>query len=160
MTDRTETARRASLRPLALAAFLALVLLLPRGDAAAFGPPQMVHNQDQALSEAYSFLVDLDAGRFDIAADRLGLRVRNSPAFASFYNQASYLMNSLGGPSYERTLVNMQPTPYLPGLPQSNYLQLRYRSVHPTGAVFQDVNLELEGDGIWRVVGFFFSPTY
>lgn len=147
--------KRSGLAATILGLFVALA-----SAATADVPPGMVPNQDQALAQANAFLVELDLGRFRSAFSRLGVQARSLKPPDAFALHARGLTTRLGGPSRGRIPIEASPASMISGASRrGEYFQIRFRAMYPVGVVFQDVSLEREPDGIWRVVGWWVRPA-
>lgn len=135
-----------------------LLLILLNSELLAGGiAPNMVPNQDQALDQAEAFLTDLERGDFESAFDRLAEQTRIYGGYMEFFERAQMTTLQLGGPSYDRFLIEAYPVSFVRGFPdEGTYLELRFRSIHPRGTVYQDVTLQLERND-WRIIGFWTS---
>jgi Protein of unknown function (DUF4019) len=117
-------------------------------------------NQEQSIETATNFLRYFDAGDAGAAYSLLGGQARAIISPLDFQQQLQVLRGRLGGNAKISNLVQAMPSSQLPNTAyRSTYLSLRFRAIYPTGAVFQDVNLELERSGQWRVIGYWFSPA-
>ena len=122
--------------------------------------PGLVPNQTQAVAQASSFLTDLEEYRYESAYARLGSQARSLGSATNFSEHISQLMDKLGGAAYDRVPVGAQASNVIQGVQRpGQYFQIRFRAIYPVGAIFQDISLELEPEGIWRVVGWWFPPA-
>jgi len=74
-----------------------------------------------------------------------------------FVAQMSAVRNQLGGAPSSRHLIQEQlSTNPSSGLP---LVGLRYKVTYPNAQVYQDLTLEKEAGGLWKVYGIYFNPV-
>jgi hypothetical protein len=148
---------------LAALALIAVTLGANNGSAQTTATQQavrenLVPDQHGAISAAASFMDDFDAGQYRSAYQKFKPPAPPSPM--EFSLQADTMRRQLQGPAFKRELVGMAPMVMIPGNPMpGEYLQLRYRSIRPVGAVYEDIWLRNDGSNGWSVVGIWFGPA-
>lgn len=148
---------------LAALVLIFVALSINNGSAQTNTPQQavrenLVPDQRSAISTAASFMDDFDAGQYGNAYQKFKPPAPPSPM--EFSLQADTMRRQLQGPAFKRELVGMAPMVMIPGNPMpGEYLQLRYRSIRPVGAVYEDIWLRNDGSDGWSVVGIWFGPA-
>lgn len=146
-----------------LALFLSFALFSYSSIARAGLMPNSIPQQEEAIGLAGNFLLSLDYGDTERAYQMLGkqaLQVINQRALIT---QVAEMRSRFGANQSQnhRQLIEAVPSKTLPNTQRpGTYLTIRFRSVYPAGAIFQDVFLEHEQEGrFWKVIGWWFSPA-
>jgi hypothetical protein len=140
-----------------IAVFLLLSMLTSplgvRGDAQS--------DRDRAEQAAVGFLRAFDRGDLRPAyREQVGKSFKQTTKEEAFVAQFSIVRSQLGGPGSNRQVIDERALSQLPNTPlQGTFYFFRYKARHPVGSVYEDVYMEKEGDGAWRLVGSWFYPA-
>ncbi len=117
-------------------------------------------NQEEALQVAVAFLHSINIGDFQSAHSLIARQALSVVSPLALRQQLEIVRQQLGDQIGESGFVQAVPSDQLPNtLYRSTYVSLRFRALYRAGAVFQDIQLELERSGRWRVIGFYFSAA-
>ncbi len=119
--------------------------------------------RDQAELQAKAFLKGFGLGEYRrIYRSYLGRRFRDAVTEEAFVAQYSLVRSQVGGGGSDRRLIDERAMGMVPG-PQGpihgSFHFFRYKTRYPVGNVYEDVTLEDEGGGAWRIVGCFLFPA-
>ncbi len=119
--------------------------------------------KDAALRQARRFLELVDGRELRRAYRQTSASLRRLFSEEAFVAQISISSGPLGGKGEDRVLIDGRPSTQMP-LPNAPplhgvFYSLRFKTRYPAGPVYEDVNLEKEADGAYRVVGFYFYPA-
>jgi hypothetical protein len=108
-----------------------------------------------AESQSAAWFALVDAGKGDASWSSAGALFRDALEPATWSTQLHAARDPLG-PVTSRALAVEQRTPQLPGMLEGDFIVRQYHSVYDgTKAVTETLTLQLEADGVWRVVGYF-----
>jgi len=117
--------------------------------------------RDHAEVAAVGFLKAFDKGDLRPAfRERVGSTLKQTTNEEAFVAQFSIVRGQLGGAGSDRVVIDERSLSQLPGTQfQGTFYFFRFKTRHPVGNVYEDVYMQKEGDGAWKVVGSLFYPA-
>jgi hypothetical protein len=117
--------------------------------------------RDRAESAAVGFLKAFEQGDLRPAyRERISQSFKQQASEEAFVAQFSIVRSQFGGPGSGRQLIDERPLSQIPNTPlRGTFYFFRYKTQYPAGKAYEDIYLEKEGDGAWKVVGSWFFPA-
>lgn len=111
--------------------------------------------EDAAVKAATSWLALVDEGRYGDSWEEAAALFRGAVPKEQWERQLEAVRGPLGAIG-ERRVLSAERTTSLPGAPDGDYVVIQFRSSfeHKDQAV-ETVTPTLEGDGVWRVSGYY-----
>jgi len=118
-------------------------------------------DRDHAESAAVGYLKAFDQGDLrPIYRERAGRSLKQVANEEAFVAQFSLVRGQLGGAGAGRQLIDERPLSQLPNTAlRGTFYFFRYKSRYPVGNAYEDVFMEKQDDGAWKVVGSWFYPA-
>lgn len=132
-----------------------LILCMAAGTGAAHGTGDHSHDNSQGIAAAEAWIGLVDAGSYEKSWDTAAGVFRSALPSAQWAATAAAVRDPLGK-LIHRNLFHDKRTSTMPGLPDGDYLMLRFiaKYEHKVSAV-ETVTLVKESEGKWRVAGYF-----
>ena len=117
--------------------------------------PGAATNELDVESQSVAWFALVDAGKGEASWSAAGALFREALDPARWDEQLRAAREPLG-PLTSRVLAVKETLAAIPGVPDAKYVVRQYHSVYDRiRAVTETLTLQLEGDGVWRVVGYF-----
>jgi Protein of unknown function (DUF4019) len=117
--------------------------------------PGAATNELDVESQSVAWFALVDAGKGEASWSAAGALFREALDPARWDEQLRAAREPLG-PLTSRVLAVEETLAAIPGVPDAKYVVRQYHSVYDRiRAVTETLTLQLEGDGVWRVVGYF-----
>ena len=124
--------------------------------------PSGQEDRSAVEKEAEAFMEEFGAQHHVANYRRLGRRAKEITGEEAFVAQSSLVRQQVGGEGQGRRAIDFQRSQRMPGpngMLFGEFSFVRFATRYPAGQVYEDVYLEKQADGEWRVVGWWLYPA-